>query len=78
VGSVTFDVDGASVATQPVTNGTAQTNITLSGVGVHVVDASYSGSANAFGPSQATVGPASLITTLAGGGVGDGDPATIA
>ena len=73
-GTVSFMDGSTTLATEGLTNGTAAFTTTSLGVGSHSLMAVYSGDA-AFG-SSSSVTAASDITTIAGGGNGNGGPAT--
>ncbi len=76
-GTVSF-MDGlTTLTTEALSAGSATFSTTGLGAGAHVVTAVYSGDA-AFGGSQSGTSSASVITTEAGGGLGDGGPATAA
>lgn len=69
-------IDGpATLGAAPLANGVANLTAPLASPGFHSVRATYSGDDN-FAASNTVAGPTSTITTFAGGGVGDGGPAT--
>ena len=74
-GTVSF-VDGTNtLATVGLSAGLATYSTTGLGMGPHVLSAVYSGTA-AFAGSRSGVAQGSIISTVAGGSVGDGGPAT--
>ena len=74
-GTVSF-MDGlATLATEALSAGSAVFSTTNLGAGPHAVTAVYSGTA-AFRGSQSGISAGLIITTVAGGGLGDGGPAT--
>ena len=78
-GTVTFLLNGTtSLGSAPVSGGTAMLSKVLP-TGIDLITASYSDEAGNFAASSTTVGPSSIITTVAGGGSpGDNGPATSA
>ena len=76
-GSVTFSANDVQLgpAVTLTSNGTAQLPTAALALGMNVVTASYSGAAG-FAASSTPVTTAGIITTVAGGGVGDGGLAT--
>jgi sugar lactone lactonase YvrE len=80
-GAVDFvdEVIGTDLGTVPLKGGVATLSTTTLGLGTHVITAHYSGDTN-FQPCSPTVGPGSIVNTLAGGGTdqdcGDGGPAS--
>jgi Bacterial Ig-like domain (group 3) len=76
-GTVSFMEGSTTLGSATLTNGTAQFGTTALGAGIHVVTAVYSGTGE-FGGSSTAGTPTSVINTVAGGGVGDGGPATAA
>ena len=74
-GTVTFRDGGTSLGTAPLAAGVATLTTSALPVGTQYVTATYNGDGNYAG-SQTLAGPTSTITTFAGGGVGDGGPAT--
>jgi sugar lactone lactonase YvrE len=75
-GTATFRAGIAVLGTAPVVNGIASLTTTALSAGFHPLSASYSGDAASYSPSGAVASP--TITTIAGGGYGDGGPATAA
>jgi sugar lactone lactonase YvrE len=76
-GAVKFMAGATVLDSETLAAGTATFSTTSLGAGTHVVSAVYSGNANFLGSSTPS-GQAGTITTVASGGVGDGDPATSA
>ena len=74
-GTVSFMDGSSTLVTEGLTNGTATFSTTALGVGSHVLTAAYSGDA-AFMGSSTPLTASSIIATIAGGGNGNGDPAT--
>jgi trimeric autotransporter adhesin len=74
-GTVTFMDGPTTLATKALSAGSATFSTTSLGAGLHVVTAIYSGDAQ-FGGSHSGISSGSIITTEAGGGMGDGGPAT--
>ena len=81
-GTVSFIEGNTTLATEPLAAGTAAWTAASLGAGQHVVTATYSGDGTNFAGSTTTVGPDSIITTVAGNGSatynGDGIQATAA
>ena len=83
-GTVTFMVGNTVVGTAPLSGGVAQCVTQALPAGMDAVTAVYSGGVNFSGSTSALVGPASIISTVAGNGSsvwgdsGDGGPATAA
>lgn len=83
-GAVTFFDGSTSLATVPISSGTAQFSTTTLTVGLHVFSATYSGDGATFAGSSSSsvLSPSSIIQTVAGNGVagykGDGMAATLA
>ena len=83
-GTVTFMVGTTVLGTAPLSGGVAQCVTQALPAGMDAVTAVYSGGVNFSGSTSALVGPASIISTVAGNGSsvwgdsGDGGPATAA
>ena len=81
-GSVTFMNGTATLGTVALTSGTANLPGVLLPAGTQVLTATYTGDNTYFAASTTTVGPNSIITTVAGNSSnipsGDGGPATAA
>ena len=80
-GTVTFLDSGTAIGSATLSNGTASFTTTTLGYGVHQLTASYSGYGVTYWPSStpaAGLTSVSIITTVAGEGVGDGAQATAA
>ena len=79
-GTVTFYDGSTTLGTGPVSGGTATLNSVLLPVGIDVITATYTDSLGNFSGSSTTVGPNSIIQTVAGNGTagygGDGGQAT--
>lgn len=70
-GTVTFEDGSTTLGTQSVNNGTATLSNVLLPAGVDAITASFSGYSsvpNSYGGSTATLGPSSIIETVAGSG----------
>ena len=75
---VTFTDGSTTLGTAPLMSGTASfTTTTPLSLGTHVIRATYNGDGT-YLPSSTAIAPNSIITTVAGGGNGDGGPAGIA
>ena len=74
-GMVTFMDGSTTLGTETLTSGTCSFQTTDLDAGPNLVSAVYSGTA-AFQGSSTPAGVAGIITTVAGGGFGDGGPAT--
>ena len=78
-GTVTFNDGDTLLGTAPLEAGTATLTDSSLDAGTHEVTAFYGGDgANFFASTSGTVGPNSIITTVAGGGIASGVPATTA
>jgi len=75
--TVTFKDGTTSLGCAPLMSGTAMLPPIATATllpGIHVIRATYNGDGTYLASSTA-IGPSSIITTVAGGGVGDGGPA---
>ena len=71
-GTVTFSANGVSLGTATVSNGVASLVTSAVPLGQDTVTAVYTGDANLFLGGSSTLGPSSLVTTVAGStNVGD-------
>jgi hypothetical protein len=80
-GTVTFLDDGTAIGSAALSGGTASFTTSTLSYGVQQLTASYSGFGTSFCPSSSPTGglsSASIVTTVAGGSIGDGNQATAA
>ncbi len=77
-GTVTFSDGGTFLRAATLEAGTATFTDSSLEAGTHEVTAAYNGNGANFAPSTSSALGNSIITTVAGGGIGDGLPATAA
>jgi hypothetical protein len=80
-GTVTFLDYGTAIGSAPLTDGTAAFTTSTLNYGSHELTCSYGGDGTTYWPSStasAGLSSASIVTTVAGEGIGDGNAATAA